>query len=82
MRRLTVALLATLAVTLSASPATAAKPAIHACFGATIADHAMAGSFGTLVSGTAHLNRGVGAVVHAIQAGSFADADFPNRCND
>lgn len=82
MRRVTVAVFATLALTLTAPPALAAKPVSRACFGGTISGHAMAGSFGALVSETALANRGVNVVVHTIQAGAFPDAGFPNTCND
>ncbi|MGH3734987.1 MAG: hypothetical protein ACRDT6_05125 [Micromonosporaceae bacterium] len=67
---------------LLASPASAAEPANHACFGADLSGYArLDAPHGRLVSSLAR-NAGIGNLVQLHQAGQLADADFPNTCND
>ena len=83
MRRWTVAFLATLALTLGASPAFAAQPANQACLGHDVAGYAQGGSgFGAFVSGIASGTQGIGAEIQAHLAGDIPDEVLPNTCND
>ena len=72
-----------------AAPASAAKPANHACVGQSLSALATSqtspGAFGAAASGIAQdptTAPGAGDFVQAGQAGLIDDAVLPNTCND
>lgn len=84
MTRIAVAILLTLAFSLSGSVALAGQPVHRACIGHDVSGYAQAGgsTFGAFVSGGASATQGLGDEIQAHQAGLVPDSVLPNSCND
>jgi hypothetical protein len=81
--RIVLAVVLTLAFSLSGSVALAAQPNNQACVGHDVSGYAAGGSaFGKFVSGIAKSTHGIGEEIQAHRAGLVPDSVLPNSCND
>ena len=83
MARFVLAVLMTVAFSLSGNVALAGQPNNQACIGHDVAGYAQDGSaFGAFVSDIATSTQGLGDEVQAHQVGLIPDSTLPNSCND
>ena len=84
MKRILIAVIATMAVLALSGAVTAAKPNNQACVGHDISGYAQGGAdFGAFISGLARNGPGgFGSEIQLHMAGLIPDTIIPNSCND